>query len=136
MATDVKVQDALDLQPRKAVGVKLPFSSTSVFTSTFQTKDAIKTNLINFFLTGKGERVLNPPFGSDIKRFIFDPINANTSIVMKNLITKELEVYFPRVEPIDINVTQVEDRNTIQFSVQYTIKQSNIEDEVTINFEQ
>lgn len=136
MATDVKVQDALDLQPRKAVGVKLPFSSTSVFTSTFQTKDAIKTNLINFFLTGKGERVLNPTFGSDIKRFIFDPINANTSIVMKNLITKELEVYFPRVEPIDINVTQVEDRNTIQFSVQYTIKQSNIEDEVTINFEQ
>ncbi len=136
MATDVKVQDALDLQPRKAVGVKLPFSSTSVFTSTFQTKDAIKTNLINFFLTGKGKSVLNPTFGSDIKRFIFDPINANTSIVMKNLITKELEVYFPRVEPIDINVTQVEDRNTIQFSVQYTIKQSNIEDEVTINFEQ
>ena len=136
MATDVKVQDALDLQPRKAVGVKLPFSSTSVFTSTYQTKEAIKTNLINFFLTGKGERVLNPTFGSDIKRFIFEPINTDTSIVMKNLITKELEVYFPRVEPIDINVTPIEDRNTIQFSIQYTIKQSNIEDEVTINFEQ
>lgn len=136
MATDVKVQDALDLQPRKAVGIKLPFSSTNVFTSTYQTKEAIKTNLINFFLTGKGERVLNPTFGSDIKRFIFEPINTDTSIVMKNLITKELEVYFPRVEPIDINVTPVEDRNTVQFSVQYTIKQSNIEDEVTINFEQ
>ena len=32
----------LDRQPRKAVGVDLPFSSPSVFNSTYQTKDALK----------------------------------------------------------------------------------------------
>ena len=51
MAFNIRKIDPIDLQPRKAVGVSLPFSGKAVFNSTFQTKDAIKTNLINYFLT-------------------------------------------------------------------------------------
>ena len=47
MAFNVKRIDPLDLQPRKAIGVSLPFSAPAVFKSTYQSKDAIKTNLIN-----------------------------------------------------------------------------------------
>ena len=43
MAFNVRKIDPIDLQPRKAVGVSLPFSGKAVFNSTFQTKDAIKT---------------------------------------------------------------------------------------------
>ena len=56
MAFEVKKINPLDRQPRKAVGISLPFSGQAVFNSTYTTKDAIKNNIINFFLTGKGER--------------------------------------------------------------------------------
>ena len=50
MAIEFKKIMPIDLEPRKAVGLDLPFSGNAVFNSTFQTKDAIKANLINYFL--------------------------------------------------------------------------------------
>ena len=52
-----------DLRPRVAIGVNLPFSTPGVFQPNYQTKDAIKNNLINYFLTNPGERIENPLFG-------------------------------------------------------------------------
>lgn len=57
-----------DLRPRVAIGVDLPFSDPAVFRPNYQTKDAIKNNLINFFLTNPGERVLNPLFGGGLRK--------------------------------------------------------------------
>ena len=71
MAFEVKKIDPIDLEPRKAVGVSLPFSGKAVFNSTFETKEAIKTNLINYFLTGRGERFLNPTFGNKLQTLLF-----------------------------------------------------------------
>jgi len=136
MAYNVEIKDPLDLQPRKAIGVKLPFSSDSVFTSTYASRDAIKTNLINFFLTGKGERYLNPTFGSEIKNFLFEHINSDNLRIIDALVRKEIQIFFPKVEPISINLIGDPDRNTLQFSMTYTVKQTNIDDEVIINFEQ
>ena len=42
MAFEVKRINPLDRQPRKAVGISLPFSGQAVFNSTYTTKDAIK----------------------------------------------------------------------------------------------
>ena len=47
MAFDAKRINPIDLQPRVAVGVDIPFSGKGVFNSTFQTVDAVKANLIN-----------------------------------------------------------------------------------------
>jgi len=52
MAFDAKKINPLDRQPRKAVGVNLPFSGQAVFNSNYLTKDAVRNNLINYFLTG------------------------------------------------------------------------------------
>ena len=37
-----------DLRPRVAIGVDLPFSGPVAFIPNYQTKDAIKNNLVNF----------------------------------------------------------------------------------------
>lgn len=136
MAFEVKKIDPLDLQPRKAVGVRLPFSSPSVFTSTFETKEAIKTNLINYFLTGKGERYLNVEFGNSLQPLLFDQLTENKVTQIKNEVRRDLQRYFPRVEPIDFTVEGLPDTNTVQFLLSYRVVETNIEDEVVINFEQ
>ena len=136
MAFEIQKIDPLDLQPRKAVGVKLPFSGRAVFNSTYETKHAIRTNLINFFLTGKGERYLNPTFGTNLRNLLFEQLTEDKVALIDTTIRTEIEAYFPRVEPISISTVGIPDTNTVQFSMTYRVKQSNIEDELIINFEQ
>lgn len=135
MPFEVKKINPLDLQPRKAVGVALPFSGKAVFNSTYQSKDAIKTNLINYFLTARGERYLNPLFGNQLRRFLFEQLDTSTVRQIDGLIRDDLRVYFPRVEPIEISTTSDTETGTVQFYIKYRVSESNIEDEVIINFE-
>lgn len=136
MAFEVKKIDPLDLQPRKAIGVRLPFSSPSVFTSTFESKEAIKTNLINYFLTGKGERYLNLDFGNSLQPLLFDQLTQEKVTQIRNEVRKDLQRYFPRVRPTQFNVVGDPDNNTVQFLLTYSVIDTNIEDELVINFEQ
>lgn len=136
MAFEVRKIDPLDLQPRKAVGVSLPFSGKAVFNSTYQSKDAVKTNLINYFLTSKGERYMNPEFGNGLQALLFDQLTEDKIKEIDFLIREDLETLFPKVEPIEILTTGLPDTNTVQFSMSYRVRETNIEDEVTINFVQ
>ena len=56
MAYIISSKFPVDTLPDVAVGVSIPFSGKAVFNQTYLTKDQIKSNLINFFLTNKGER--------------------------------------------------------------------------------
>ena len=136
MLFEVKKIDPLDLQPRKAVGVKLPFSGTAVFNQTFTSADAIKTNLINYFLTAQGERYLNPLFGNSLQTLLFDNLTQDKVNQIDALIRADLEFYFPRVDIVEISTNGDPDRNIIEFSMSYKVKNTNIEDELLINFEQ
>jgi uncharacterized protein len=136
MAFSVKVIHPLDLQPSTAVGIDLPFSAGAVFNSTYETKDAIKANLINYFLTNKGERYLNPSFGSDIRKLLFDNIDYSKIEQIKDIVSTDVNLYFPRVIPTSIDVNADADNNTVTFYMKYSIDSSNIDDELLINFEQ
>ncbi len=128
--------DPLDLQPRKAVGIKLPFSGDAVFNSTYQTRDAIKTNLINYFLTSKGERYLNVEFGNGLQALLFDQLTEDKVQEIDQKIKQDLAIYFPRVQASKIETEGLPDTNTVQFSMKYQVQDTNIEDEIILNFEQ
>ena len=133
MAFEVKKINPLDLQPRKAVGIDLPFSAKSAFSSNFQTKDSIKNNLINYFLTGKGERYLNPLFGFGLRNELFENITEEKMQALDSRAREAIEIYFPRVVPNEIRLVANEDRNTIGFYLSYSISETGIDDELLIN---
>jgi phage baseplate assembly protein W len=136
MAFDVKKINPLDRQPRKAVGVDLPFSANAVFNSNYFTKDAIRNNLINYFLTGRGERYMNPSFGSGLPSELFEQITEDKLNVLGMKIKDELRTYFPKVVSQDLSLVADPDNNSIEFYLKYNILDSNIEDEVIINIQQ
>ena len=136
MAFNVKRIDPLDLQPRKAVGVSLPFSGRAVFNSTYQSKDATKTNLINLLLTGTGERFLNPGFGAGLRGFLFENITEASLRRFKNEILSTIELYFPRIRVSNLDVKSEPDTNSIVFFLKYQVSETDIEDEILINIEQ
>jgi phage baseplate assembly protein W len=122
----------IDLNPNLAVGVNLPFSGPSVFTSNYQTKDAIKNNLINFFLTNPGEIPLNPTFGGGLRAFIFSQINENSLDGLKENVELKLETYFPNIIINTLNVLRKDDENTVIIQLNYSIANSNINDNLTL----
>jgi len=135
MPFEAKKINPLDRQPRKAIGVSLPFTGLGVFNSTFATKDAIKNNLINFFLTGKGERFLNPTFGTGLRNLLFENIDKENVDAIDGEIRDSLRNNFPAVLPIKINTVGTPDTNTVTFSMRYQIQDTGIEDTLAINFE-
>ena len=136
MAYRVQRINPLDLQPRKAVGVALPFTGDAVFNSTYTTKDATKANLINFFLTGKNERVLNVDFGAGIRNFLFENLDQDMVDTTKEAINEALQLYFPQVITNELNLIAYPDENLVTFELKYSVRETNITDEVVINFEQ
>ena len=135
MAFNLRRINPLDLQPRKAVGVALPFQGRAVFNSTFTTKDATRTNLINFFLTGQNERVFNPRFGSGIRNLLFENLTQESIDIATENITQGLQIYFPQVEIRNLQLVPIYDENLVNFELKYAIRETGITDELTINFE-
>ena len=110
----------IDQNARKAVGVSLPFNSSVAFTPTYATKDAVRSNLINYLLTNPGERPLNPTFGAGIRRYIFEQIDNNTFSELQIKIQNDITQYFPYIQS-DIVITDNQDNNYITINISYII---------------
>ena len=134
MAFNPQLINPIDLNPNLAVGVNLPFSGPSVFTSNYLTSDAIKNNLINYFLTNPGERPLNPTFGGGLRAFIFQQISENSLDGLKENVSLKLETYFPNVIINSLDVLKRDDENSVVVQLKYSIANSNINDNLTFNF--
>jgi len=126
--------DPRDLDKNKAIGVSIPFNGGGVFKSTFSTKDQIKSNLINLLLTYKGERVLNPQFGADLPRLLFEPINNETLLKIENQIVTSVSTYIPEITITNIEITPDTDKNTIYVNIIYQLKLSGTTDNIIIDF--
>ena len=55
-----------------AQGFSFPLSGNAVFNPTYTAEEVIRTNLINWLLTNKGERVFRPNFGLFITYLILN----------------------------------------------------------------
>jgi|TARA_Y100000114_G_scaffold148858_1_gene162387 phage baseplate assembly protein W len=133
MAYLVKSVDILDLQPSTGVGIKIPFDGQTGVTTTFTTKDAIKSNLLNFLLTGKRERILNPGFGSGLREILFQPLSQDTIDQVEELIAGGVESFFPQVIINNLDVQIEQETSTLSITLGYSVINTNIEDQLQIN---
>jgi phage baseplate assembly protein W len=124
----------VDLNPNVAVGVNLPFSGPAVFTQNYLTAQAIKNNIINYFLTNPGELPLNPTFGGGLRAFIFEQIAEGTLNGLKENISGKMENIFPEVIVNSLDVLRNDDYNTVIVNMKYSIANSNIVDQINFEF--
>jgi phage baseplate assembly protein W len=104
MAIEVGNIPAFDQTPSVGIGLAVPFLSTatsgsdSVFRVNYTTAEQVKYNMINYFLTNRGERVFNPNFGGNIPRYVFEPNDPNTTETLKKSIEDDIALVFPMVK--------------------------------------
>jgi phage baseplate assembly protein W len=115
-----------------ALGFSFPLSGRTVFNPTYTTKDAVKTNLINWLLTNPGERVFKPNFGANLRSFIAEGINDGTTSALEQRITDGITTNFPSIEVLSMNFDNQTDRNTMNFTLNYEVRNIGVEDEIKI----
>jgi len=125
----------LDLQKNIVIGVSLPFNAKGVFNKTYSTKEQIKSNLINLLLTDKGERIMNPEFGADLRKSLFENINNDSTELLRIKIIDAINIFIPEVELGNIDIENDFDYNTLNVTVNYRLLISNTPDQVTVQFQ-
>jgi phage baseplate assembly protein W len=134
MAFGVKQIFPNDTKARVAIGVNLPLNGDAVFGSNYQTKDAIKNNLINYFLTNPGERVANPKFGGGLRNFLFESITSNNLDFLQENIQEKIKLNFPNVVVGEVVLTSNKNQNQILITIKYSISNTGITDELELSF--
>ena len=133
MAYITRNVDILDLQPSVGIGISIPFNGATGINTTYTTQDSIKSNLLNFLLTGKRERVMNPEFGSGLREALFQPLTEDLVEQIENLIINGIDTFFPTLSINNLDVQLDQNSSTATITLNYSITNTNIEDELQIN---
>ena len=119
--------DILSRNPRVNVGIDFPTSivpdGDGFFKGTKTTEDAIKSNIRLFLLTQRGERLMQPNLGLNLRRFLFENITENTVIEIENDIVEAFSFWMPFVDIRDIQIDlSRQDSNRIGIKLVFKVK--------------
>ena len=111
----------LDLEKNVAIGIPFPLGGTPIFTSTFTTQDQAMSNLRNLLLTRKGERPLQPLFGTDIPSLLFENITQALLDELKSGVARDIKFWLPYINMKEIVVDNLADENRVNISFSFSI---------------
>ena len=95
--------------------------------------ELVKQDLTNYFNIRKGEKLMNPDFGTIIWDKLFDPLNEDTkAIIMQDI--KRIISYDPRLAAKDVNITEYDRGLQIEITLVYS--QTNQVDNLRLQFDQ
>lgn len=99
-------------------------------------KDAIRADLLHLLLTNKGERLYLPDFGSDLKKFIFEPNDAVTHDQIRENLNDSIKLYIPNLIVNDISFRNDDIEELIIVELTYTVTEGTFTstDTITLTF--
>lgn len=74
-------------------------------------EDAVKRSIRNIILTNKGEKLMEPLFGSNINAVLFEQMTPASEDILKHYVTTAIENHEPRAQVIGVVVSALYDMN-------------------------
>tara|TARA_B000000532_G_scaffold56065_1_gene43620 strand:- start:187 stop:618 length:432 start_codon:yes stop_codon:yes gene_type:complete len=107
-----------------AVGITLPIQrgDDGYFRQSFKTFDQVRSNLKNLLLTKRGERILQPDFGSGLHDLLFNPATEKFEEDLENTINDAVAQWLPYIIVEDINIDiskEMTDNNQAKVSLKF-----------------
>ena len=123
MAIEIKI-NPIDFEPDIAVGIDLPLVSDTqgVFKLNYTTLDQALANAKNLLLTNKGERVMQPEFGCNLQRILFENLTEELTLDVETLIRAEFEYWLPYIFINELQVIPYEDNNRMQINLTISLE--------------
>ena len=121
------------------INIDFPFkdSDKGFYLNLNQTdRDAIRADLLHLLLTNKGERLYLPDFGSDLKKYIFEPNDNITHSEIKDNLNETISKYIPNLTVDSINFRNDDIEELIIVELTYTVSEGTFTstDTVTLTF--
>jgi phage baseplate assembly protein W len=85
-------------------------------------EESIKESLKNLILTDRGERLMQPNLGSDVRASLFENATPVALKILEERIRDVINNYEPRVSIIDVDVTSLYDDNKVQVTIYFYVK--------------
>jgi phage baseplate assembly protein W len=98
-------------------------------------QEAIKNSVRNILFTQKGERLFQPEFGSNIKKYIYEQVTLITAQEIRLLIENQLKRYEPRVIRLEVEVYPDAERNLFLINIFYRDRITEERRELSFNLE-
>ena len=123
-----------DDDPDDRIGVNLPFTrdnKTGWFDQSFTTLDSAKSNLRNLLLTMKGERLMQPNFGTDLMKLVFEQDDGTLVDRIRETIIDAIEFWLPylNLNTVEVNDSvETDDINFNRFNIKLVFSLKNVPD--------
>jgi phage baseplate assembly protein W len=107
--------------------VNITFKKHPVTDDVLVSKDAsaIKQAIVNLLLTNKGEKLFNPEYGSDIRKYLFEPLDYATAGLIANNIRYTIRQFEPRISVLSLEAIPNFDDNGFDIEMTYEIRGTN-----------
>jgi phage baseplate assembly protein W len=111
-------------------GIKYPFTSDDnegTYLDLNKTyADGVQSQVLHVLFTPKGQKLRDPDFGTNLVRYIFNPLDGETFNDIKTEMTRQISKYVPSVEFRDVTIYNNEaSENGIIVMVEYGVKNGN-----------
>lgn len=93
--------------------------------------DLVKRDLLNHFQIRKGEKLMNPSFGSIIWNMLFEPLTDETKKIILDDVT-EIVKYDPRLTVDEVIIQQLE--HGLQLQIGLTYNPAGVNTVMSLNF--
>jgi phage baseplate assembly protein W len=117
---------SFDLEPATFLNAQLNRKESLKDVQAIYDVEAIKNSIANCFLTARGQKILNPQFGIDLRRYLFEPIDDFTAELITDDIESKLPQMEPRIKVRNVEVIPDEDNNEYNITLQIDIPSLNI----------
>lgn len=101
-----------------------------------QYEQDIKESLIILLSTIRGERVMNPGYGTNVRDLIFEPLDVSTGTLVAEEVKKAILIHEPRVFVDKITPIQEELNGFLELTIDYTIISTNTRSNLVFPFYQ
>jgi phage baseplate assembly protein W len=83
--------------------------------------EAVKESIRNLILTDRGERLMQPNLGGNIRAMLFENLTPATVRLMEEQVRSTVELYEPRAELIDVTVSANLDSNQVAITIEFYV---------------
>lgn len=93
-------------------------------------EETVKEAIKNLILTDRGERLMQPLVGGNIRAMLFENNTPSTIKIIQESIKETINFYEPRATLLDVVVQSSLDESTVQVAIYFYI--NNIEQPITL----
>ncbi|MCM8525140.1 MAG: GPW/gp25 family protein [Lentisphaeraceae bacterium] len=101
------------------------FSRSSRSVTMVENENDIQESLTILLSTSIGERFLQPGYGSDLKHYLFEPLNSGMKALIKDKIETAILYHEPRIKLISIDLLEADNDGRAELHLEYMVRSTN-----------